>query len=352
MASITTYSEDPKELFFKSFQLQAIVLEKQIHNIAGLAETSVQERADDIEQCLAGISRLSNEVRNASRYLPSHDQRTYSEKVKSISDKLQETRLTVAPKPKFSFKNARKKTSAISNSKVSNASSHKQTTSLELREGRSNVNEVSDARGGVSEATNGQIHNEPPSTISNQSFVHIVLSPCQAPISSSGSLVSLQRCVIDMSLPIVDGAPFAGLTLKSITDSLLVCGHVNGPAHVTGVQNSIIIVACRQFRMHECKDCDVYLLCASRPIIEACERVRFAPLPEYYMVGSDRDVRNQWDQVDDFRWLKAEHSPNWSVLALDKRIAEDIWSGTVREGTGSTVNEILKVTLPLSDWSR
>ena len=21
-----------------------------------------------------------------------------------------------------------------------------------------------------------------------------------------------------------------------------------------------------------------------------------------------------WDQVDDFNWLRAEHSPNWSVL--------------------------------------
>jgi hypothetical protein len=37
------------------------------------------ERQDAIEHVLAGISRLSNEVADASEYVPSYDQRTYSE---------------------------------------------------------------------------------------------------------------------------------------------------------------------------------------------------------------------------------------------------------------------------------
>jgi len=35
--------------------------------------------------------------------------------------------------------------------------------------------------------------------------------------------------------------------------------------------------------MHESRDVDVYLLCGSRPIIEDCVGVRFAPLPEHYV---------------------------------------------------------------------
>ena len=26
------------------------------------------------------------------------------------------------------------------------------------------------------------------------------------------------------------------------------------------------------------------------------------------------DSTNMWDQVDDFSWLRAEHSPNWGAL--------------------------------------
>jgi hypothetical protein len=52
--------------------------------------------------------------------------------------------------------------------------------------------------------------------------------------------------------------------------------------------------------------------------------------------------KNQWDQVDDFRWLKAEPSPNWSVLPANERLPEDIWKNTVPGGPGVGVNDILK----------
>jgi hypothetical protein len=37
------------------------------------------ERNDAVDHCLAGIDRLSHEVKDASSYLPAYDQRTYSE---------------------------------------------------------------------------------------------------------------------------------------------------------------------------------------------------------------------------------------------------------------------------------
>ena len=37
------------------------------------------ERLDAIEHCLAGIARLQKEVQDASSYVPSYDQRIYSE---------------------------------------------------------------------------------------------------------------------------------------------------------------------------------------------------------------------------------------------------------------------------------
>lgn len=46
-----------------------------------LADTALigGERSDASDHCLAGITRLAAEVKDASNYLPSYDQRTYAE---------------------------------------------------------------------------------------------------------------------------------------------------------------------------------------------------------------------------------------------------------------------------------
>jgi hypothetical protein len=58
------------------------------------------------------------------------------------------------------------------------------------------------------------------------------------------------------------------------------------------VRESKLYVSTRQFRMHGARNVDVYLHCASRPIIEDCEGVRFAPLPggmvSYLILVSDK----------------------------------------------------------------
>jgi len=46
-----------------------------------LAHTALAggERNDAVDHCLAGIARLSHEVKDASSYIPAYDQRTYGE---------------------------------------------------------------------------------------------------------------------------------------------------------------------------------------------------------------------------------------------------------------------------------
>jgi hypothetical protein len=53
-------------------------------------------------------------------------------------------------------------------------------------------------------------------------------------------------------------------------------------------------------------------------------------------------VLNQWDQVDDFKWLKVEHSPNWAILPEDQRLGNDIWTTAVPGGPGMGLVDILK----------
>ncbi len=119
--------------------------------------------------------------------------------------------------------------------------------------------------------------------ISGHSCVHIILPSSASRATSSGSLTRLDRCIVDMSVPTANGAAFAGLMLKDIKKSLVIAGHVAGAAHITGVEDSIIVVESRQVRMHDCNNVDIYLHCASRPIIEDCHNVRFAPIPKCYV---------------------------------------------------------------------
>lgn len=51
---------------------------------------------------------------------------------------------------------------------------------------------------------------------------------------------------------------------------------------------------------------------------------------------------NQWNQVDDFKWLKAEPSPNWSILPSEAHVPDETWREIVPGGPGWSVEDILK----------
>ncbi|THV97905.1 TBCC-domain-containing protein, partial [Aureobasidium pullulans] len=326
--------------------------------------TSGGERADAIDHCLAGMSRLSNDVKDISGSLPAHDQRTYSEAIKALSDKLQKTRAQAAPKPKFSFK--KKNASAISindaaelaakrrllqpNSNFSSNVSSFATTPLTMPQTPANGpvetepdNSRADEHTTITEGIRKMSFSKATKiNISNHNNIHIMLpsSATHATSGTSGTVTNVRNSVIDMSIS--STSAFATLTLKNIKESLIVCGHVDGAVHITGVEDSVLVVATRQFRMHESKNVKVYMLCKSRPIIEDCEGIEFAELPGCYATEKDAEIQNLYDQVDDFKWLKAEHSPNWSVLDKDSYIKNEVWKDIVPGSPTSGVEDILK----------
>jgi hypothetical protein len=296
------------------------------------------ELTDALDHCLAGIDRLSHEVKDASAYIPAYDQRTYAAAIKALSEKLHGIRNTSSGKKKFSFKTARKNESAVSladavelanqsgfnkgglrapgaagrgaggstsggqNSGISSmAGSSFATTPWEKMSPSEEKREVdleaknalgsSDApSNGDSMTTKGNGTSSGLGTgisVSNHIGSHIVLPPPSSSSTDStrsGTVMNIRHSVVDLSPPTINGGhPFANLTLKNIKDSLIVCGQVAGPTHITGLSHSVMVVSTRQFRMHGSKNVDVYLHCASRPIIEDCENIRFAPIPATYV---------------------------------------------------------------------
>ncbi|KAI1097838.1 TBCC-domain-containing protein [Jackrogersella minutella] len=345
---------DPKAKFFRYFQVEITAIQGQIDDLVTISPVG-GERQDCIDTVLAGISRLSNEVMDASDYIPAYDQRTYSQAMKALTEKLNETTAKFAPKSRFQFKSKSSKPASGAETQIDSrqrtafnnvGSKHSPVFDAAKRDvangattSAKDYNEDLEQQSGVRKPS---FSNAKSISIFDHSGLHIMLPSTASRATSSGSLTKLERCVVDMTVPTSTGAPFAGLVLKNIKQSLIIAGHVAGPVHMTGLQNSIVVVAARQVRIHECKNVDVYLQCASHPIIEDCSGMRFAPLPEFYATKLEVKGENQWDQVDDFKWLKSEPSPNWSVLPEDKRILADVWENSVCGSPSLSTDDILR----------
>lgn len=118
-------------------------------------------------------------------------------------------------------------------------------------------------------------------TITSLSSTHHRLDSASSETGSSVSITKIHHSAVDLSGSL--SRPFATLAINSVTESLLICGRIVGAAHITGVENSTLIVWSRQVRMHECKNCLVYLRCGSRPIIEDCKGIHFTPFQPVYV---------------------------------------------------------------------
>lgn len=338
-----------------------------------------------------------------------------SQAIKALQDKLSETRALFEPRPKFSFK-TKKNASAISLSDAAELASQGRrgipgyfsgtpspdssligtpnypSTPLEepdrqqqLRPEIAPTSFPVDALGTTRSTSEKPDHKArgtfPPTattyvSVDNHHGLHIMLPATASGPSVPASITSLRRCVVDMSIPTANGKPYATLTIKGVKQSLLVCGQVSGPAHVTGVEDSVIVVTCQQFRMHNCVNVDVYLSCASNPIIEDCTNIRFGRIPRAYVsydnIGYSwhlstvylleqanmtlqaleqnfSDEQDRWSQVDDFKWIKPEPSPNWSILDPIDAVPEEVWAEIVPGGPGWSLDDILRATRIVKD---
>jgi hypothetical protein len=80
--------------------------------------------------------------------------------------------------------------------------------------------------------------------------------------------------------------------------------------------------------MHDSRDTHVYLSCSSRPIIENATNIAFTEYPN--VIGKTIGVAvhsEEWldkELVEDFNWLRKEHSPNWRIS--QDAIGDDTWT--------------------------
>ena len=205
---------------------------------------------------------------------------TVREAINSLTRKLEEVRTVSTPPKKFTFKKS---------SRPANVASLSSTIPPSATETLSTPGKD------VNEAITGPSEPEPPHLLPQETQAHVgfrlssldtthyILSSSASDEASIASLGDIQRSIVDISFTLAMRASFATLTINNVKKSLLICGTIAGSAHITGIEDTTIVIMARQLRVHDCKNMVIYLRCSSRPIIEDCMEIRFAPLPSIFV---------------------------------------------------------------------
>lgn len=52
-------------------------------------------------------------------------------------------------------------------------------------------------------------------------------------------------------------------------------------------------------------------------------------------------AEDRWNQVEDFKWIKPEPSPNWRLIPDADAVPEEVWAEIVPGGPGWSLEDIL-----------
>jgi hypothetical protein len=345
-ADVPATEQKPKESFaeqfYRYFGRESASLEELIST---LKDTPAHERKDALDHCAAGIARLAKEVKEAASgtslgvgsrlgggKIPPRDQKTYNDVVAALMDKLKKVRVSMASSSSSSFGNGLRfaiksghpvnkqaEDTRADTKKEANAEDEAVITlNRDLRDQASDSVQTVDFSGCNSVA------------ITNHSNLQVRTSALPSLERYSVSLTDISSSFVDISL--ASNPRPTNLVIKEISNSILLLGNVNGPAHITNLKNTIIVLAPKQFRMHDCHNVHVYLYCGSKPVVENVKEVEFAPLPSEMSDESPESLgTNKWDKVQDFKWIKAGPSPNWKIMQEEHKLKEDVWT-SLKEG--------------------
>ncbi|CUA77774.1 Tubulin-folding cofactor C [Rhizoctonia solani] len=287
--------------FITAFKAQAQDLEDALS----------QNKAPDtgtIDQLSASTTKLRGRVNEAvaAGHLPAYDQRLCEERVASLEGSLAKFRANAKSKPKFSFK-----------------------SSINTKPTTSNSSNNAPTAPGVGLASKQPSTTTPTTKISINNHNHKSLTFADAEgWDSSGSnsaqcvvitIGGLSDCFVDLASgtsPNVNA-----LHIQGLKRTVLYAGKIQGSVLLHDCVECTIIVSTHQFRMHTSNATDVYLEVSSNPVIEKCNNIRFGSYPS--KGGTTTAVEPPRSEisgdalpyaVQDFDWMGATPSPNWSVI--------------------------------------
>nr|XP_006135894.2 protein XRP2 [Pelodiscus sinensis] len=119
----------------------------------------------------------------------------------------------------------------------------------------------------------------------------------------------------------------ATITIDDCTNCRIFLGPVKGSVFFRDCKDCKCVVACQQFRTRDCRKLEVFLCCATQPIIESSTGMKFGCFQYYYpeLALQFKDAglsvfNNTWSNIHDFTPVSGE--TNWSLLSEDALVQD------------------------------
>lgn len=237
-----------------------------------------------LQACTASIESIHKLVAAAASFLPSATLAASNAKTAELEVTLRSERQRLAPKKKFSFKN-RGKVGAP----VGAAAPLGVTPPL-----------AAPARPALAHADSFAASAASCQGLRDRADATLIRAAGED-TGSDFALSHLRNCTVHL----LSGC--TALWIRKLEGCTILAVPVAGAVYITECTDCRFLLGSRQVRIHTSSACDFYLHAASHPIIEHCERFRFAPyaplpLPEA-LAGAFEQARldpakNSWDQVE------------------------------------------------------
>ncbi|KAF3791192.1 Tubulin-folding cofactor C [Nymphaea thermarum] len=288
------------------------------------AERSIRSKLDDfrsvpsppdevdrlkplLEGIAVAIEDLEKLLAENSYFLPSYDVRSTQKTIAELKERVESTKAQLLPRKKFSFGNKLGKT--------------------EKKPVTAGVGDTisRDASGSPASADANQVEGLGFAARETPGFRNVEGNVLVKDLGDSrdGDFAISDLKDSEVYLKGCSRAVF----VHRLRDCRVFIGPVMGSVLIEDVEDCLFVVAAHQIRIHEAKRTDFCVRVRSKPIIEFCSGVRFAPYAFSYN-GIENDLKEaglgeeteNWKNVEDFRWLRATPSPNWCIFPEEERI--------------------------------
>ncbi|XP_039600659.1 protein XRP2 [Polypterus senegalus] len=150
----------------------------------------------------------------------------------------------------------------------------------------------------------------------------------------------------------------ATITIDDCINCTIFLGPVKGSVFFRDCKDCKCIVACQQFRTRDCKKMDIFLSCATQPIIESSTGMKFGCFQYYYpeLGFQFKDAglsifNNNWSNIHDFTPVSGE--TNWSLLPEDALVEDFVAPPSTDEFKGVRVStDRSRSIVPISHGQR
>lgn len=281
--------------FLSRFSDAKRAAEAHLHRCRAAADSDLNANSQiklELQKASASISDLEKLVSEHSYFLPPYEIRSSLKAIEELKEMVESANAEIAPRKKFAFKNK-------ASSKKEPAASAKEVERFSA----------------VSDAAKPDVSLPDSPGFRNKKGEILVKRFRASESEGDFSIVDLDSCDVYLK------GRFRALFIHRLKNCRLFSGPVLGSILIEEVNGCLFMLASHQIRIHHARESDFYLRVRSRPIVEDCSGVRFAPYRLLYE-GIDKDLSNSgleeetrnWANVDDFLWLRAVQSPNWCVI--------------------------------------